>query len=899
MQTIYLDISNKGVIPCINAKQNEVGRKFLAIVTDGGIPYNIPSDSIVSVWYEGDSGKGNYTDIGDQPAIEVSGNKISVELIEQMLSVPGYGVITILLNSPTGQQIGLWNIDYCVELVAGVDSEKAEEYYNAFSEAAKNLAQAAKIFTVDPTLKNPGQPADAKETGVQISVERKRIDNIIAIGSIEDWENNEGGQPYFFSDEYVNGLIKTNGVAGYISATVDSLTLSAGEEREIELVGIPITHRPISDVALISTNTGFYGTISKRIDQESTEYKFYFVVRNVTESTLDTGTTDFGAFFPTEFVYISELADARIGPDAEEYPTAGDALRNLTKSAVRYDKEQNLSEEQKAQARENIGAVDESVLDAVFEKKRTEQLFNNENPTLLNGYINGNSFVAAGGYKSILQEVESGKTYCVSRENGYGTRFDVMAVAFADDLTSLAKGTAGYDSERLFQTIIVPENAHYLVVYYYNYNTDTTQSEATIRSKIKIEEGAAYTPGFAYYDYIPTESVVIPPCEFDETVKYEPTRKIYLGANVLTNAPTKGDGWSGNFTDGFTHAAGKSNRISFFSANIEFGATYICEFDTSYTADEFVNVGIGTSYRILAYNGTGHIRLPLKAIGTADADKTLYFYPVAGVNFTISNITLRKIQAKTSTSEEMTLRLDNVRSTAHNSNYGFWNTILGLYALENGVGSTRTLALGYAALKALQGGHRNIAVGTFAMSQMTGGENNIGAGADAMLAVKEAHDNVVLGKAAAYNGANLKNNVVLGAYAMTGTAASVAANNVVIGRNAGWYTTGNDNTFLGYQAGYKVGFANGNTCIGKNAYGETTGNHNTIIGEESGYSASVNNSTAIGYQAKATKSNQMVLGGNNITETLCKGDLVVRGTDGVKRQIVFNADGTCSWVAVE
>jgi hypothetical protein len=356
MQTIYLDISNKGVIPCINAKQNEVGRKFLAIVTDGGVPYNIPFDSVVSVWYDGDSGKGNYTDIGEQPAIEVSGNKISVELIEQMLSVPGYGVITILLNSPTGQQIGLWNIGYCVELVAGVNSEKAEEYYNAFSEAAKNLAQAAKMFTVDPTLNNPGQPADAKETGVQISVERKRIDNIIAIGSIEDWENNEGGQPYFFSDEYVDGLIKTNGVSGYISATVEPFTLSAGEEREIELVGIPITHRPISDVALISTNTGFYGTISKRIDQESTEYKFYFVVRNVTESTLDAGITNFSAFFPTEFVYIAELADARIGPDAEKYPTAGDALRNLTKSAVRYDEKQNLSEEQQRQASQNIGA---------------------------------------------------------------------------------------------------------------------------------------------------------------------------------------------------------------------------------------------------------------------------------------------------------------------------------------------------------------------------------------------------------------------------------------------------------------------------------------------------------------------------------------------------------------
>lgn len=580
----------------------------------------------------------------------------------------------------------------------------------------------------------------------------------------------------------------------------------------------------------------------------------------------------------------AELADARIDYKGKTHSSAGAAIRGQA-SQLNEAIEKRLTEDEFA---------------SVFTKQRNEQLFDKDNATIVNGYPSGTTvpipFVPSTmGHKCILQEVEPGKKYCVSRKNGMGTRFAVSAVASADDLTGLATPTT-YASvgDRYCATITIPENAHYILVFYRHPND--TISEAENRANIKIEEGTTPTPGVAYYDYVATPNAEFP---IDETVKYEPTRTIYLGTNILTNEPTKGTGWSGSLANGFTHAAGNSQRISFFSANIEFGETYICEFDTSYTADEFVTVGIGTSYRILAYNGTGHIRLPLKAIGTADADKTLYFYPVPGVNFTISNITLRKIQAKTPTSEEMTLRLDNVRSTAHNSNYGFWNMILGLYALENGVGSTRTLALGYAALKALQGGHRNIALGTFVMSQMTGGENNIGGGADAMLAVKQAEDNVVLGKAAAYNGANLKNNVVLGAYAMTGTAASVASNNVVIGKNAGWYLIGNDNTFLGYQAGYNVGLANGNTLIGKNAYGAKTGNHNTGIGEESGYSEGVNNSTAIGYQAKATKSNQMVLGGNNITETLCKGDLVVRGTDGVKRQIVFNADGTCTWVTVE
>jgi microcystin-dependent protein len=154
MQTIYLDISNKGVIPCIQAKQSEVGRKFLAVITDSGLPCEIKSDSVISVWYEGASGKGNYTDIGNKSAISVTKNRITVELIAQMLAVPGNGVITLLINSANGDQIGLWNIDYCVEENAGVESEKAEDYYTAFSEAAAKLAKSAENINSAIKAKN-------------------------------------------------------------------------------------------------------------------------------------------------------------------------------------------------------------------------------------------------------------------------------------------------------------------------------------------------------------------------------------------------------------------------------------------------------------------------------------------------------------------------------------------------------------------------------------------------------------------------------------------------------------------------------------------------------------------------------------------------------------------------
>lgn len=163
MQTIYLDISNKGVIPTIHAKQGDVGRKFLVVLTDSGIPYAPPAGSIFSAWYEGDSGEGNYTDIGEKSAFSANGNKVTVEMIAQMLSNDGDGVLSLVLNDPNGNQISTWNIPYVCEFVPGIDSEAAENYYTAFSNAVQNLPYP------DASLSVAGKAADAAATGAALN----------------------------------------------------------------------------------------------------------------------------------------------------------------------------------------------------------------------------------------------------------------------------------------------------------------------------------------------------------------------------------------------------------------------------------------------------------------------------------------------------------------------------------------------------------------------------------------------------------------------------------------------------------------------------------------------------------------------------------------------------------
>lgn len=377
----------------------------------------------------------------------------------------------------------------------------------------------------------------------------------------------------------------------------------------------------------------------------------------------------------------------------------------------------------------------------------------------------------------------------------------------------------------------------------------------------------------------------------DSTVEYVETKTVYLGGNVL-GAATLGANWS--VTNGvYTHTTGSTEDLT-FAATVEDGEIYLLEFDTSFTNDEFVRVGIGDQYRVLCYQGKSHIIVPLMASGGS----TLYVTPIASTYAgSISNITLRKIQ---DTGTECVLELYSTTTKNHTHNYGFWNTFIGENTAENAVGSTRSIAIGYYTLNALQGGHRNIGIGTFAMSQMVGGEENVSIGADNMLEVKKAEGCVSIGMSAMYCGASRINDVALGKNALRGTATSETSNNLAIGKNSGYkVTTAKNNVFVGNNAGYNLTSGYSNTIVGDGAgKAITSGYFNTIIGRNANAPAAGRGTIVIGDGAIATKNYQAVIGADNITETLVKGNLVVRGTDGVMRQIVFNADGTCSWTAV-
>lgn len=143
MQIVNLDISVKNMVPRIYAKQGDVGRKFKVVLSDNGVDYAVPNGASISVWYCGTSGEGNYTTIGDNSAIVIEGNMLTVEMVAQMLVNKGGGTMCLVLNAADGTQIGMWDVEYLTEPIPGADSTEAQVYYTAFTDNVQKAMDAA------------------------------------------------------------------------------------------------------------------------------------------------------------------------------------------------------------------------------------------------------------------------------------------------------------------------------------------------------------------------------------------------------------------------------------------------------------------------------------------------------------------------------------------------------------------------------------------------------------------------------------------------------------------------------------------------------------------------------------------------------------------------------------
>jgi len=193
-----------------------------------------------------------------------------------------------------------------------------------------------------------------------------------------------------------------------------------------------------------------------------------------------------------------------------------------------------------------------------------------------------------------------------------------------------------------------------------------------------------------------------------------------------------------------------------------------------------------------------------------------------------------------------------------NNTTGYRNTGIGIYALQNNTSGQGNTATGQNSLTTNTSGERNVATGMRSMALNTSGFANVAVGFDALFGNTTADHNTAVGLDALYY-SNGSHNTAVGDSTLWGiynTQKHMGYKNTAIGSRAGFHL---GNTYSNYASIFDTAV----TFIGANSSRDSS----------IPYTTSLQNSTAIGYNARIFASNQISLGDENITTTLLRGNV--------------------------
>jgi hypothetical protein len=203
---------------------------------------------------------------------------------------------------------------------------------------------------------------------------------------------------------------------------------------------------------------------------------------------------------------------------------------------------------------------------------------------------------------------------------------------------------------------------------------------------------------------------------------------------------------------------------------------------------------------------------------------------------------------------------------------GELNSAFGYDALKNNTTGSRNTATGVNALVDNTTGNGNTATGFSALLRNTTGSNNTATGQYSLALNTTGYDNTALGESALYPNTTGYRNTAVGqgalknnstGYENSALGEGTLANNTTgdynsaFGRESLHNSNGDNNTAVGWRAGFNTG--SNNTAIGWQA-GYTAGNNNTAVGASADFAANVTGATAIGYDAKANGNNSTAIG---------------------------------------
>ena len=262
------------------------------------------------------------------------------------------------------------------------------------------------------------------------------------------------------------------------------------------------------------------------------------------------------------------------------------------------------------------------------------------------------------------------------------------------------------------------------------------------------------------------------------------------------------------------------------------------------------------------YSGLTFEHFPYTFTATASGSITFTVTPEAAYDGKIDSVNIKKVQLGSvaptveywdadgdlavETREDSTLfntfyGLDGGRSlTTGHSNVGFGSGTF--YSVTS---AYHNVAYGRNSMESLTTGWRNVGVGMNTLNALTVGDHNTAMGYDALALLTSGRLNTGVGTDALYNTTTGRGNSAFGFFTLQ--------ENV----------TGEFNSAYGYGAGY-----NGSVTLETLSYMTFLG-----YGATSTVDA-ITNSMALGNSAQVTKSNQVVIGNSNVTETILRGDVL-------------------------
>ena len=203
-KNITLDLLETGSPVIIKAKQNDRNTRYIAahLYVDG-LAYPVPSGTEIAFRYKKPDGTAGFYDAlpDNSPAITVSGNTVTVELVEQVLTAAGCVHCEINMYNAASEKLTTFTFEISVEESVLTDAEIiSSDYYNVLTaeiakalqavtdatEQAENAAQSAQDAADSAAMSKDwaaGQPVTYSGTPVSTAYAgAQRIASITAYG---------------------------------------------------------------------------------------------------------------------------------------------------------------------------------------------------------------------------------------------------------------------------------------------------------------------------------------------------------------------------------------------------------------------------------------------------------------------------------------------------------------------------------------------------------------------------------------------------------------------------------------------------------------------------------------------------------------------------------------------